>query len=82
MAEAVHATDPVRQMYEHIAKLKAIDKPSEEDAKEVEAVADDLEDLICDIDCAVDFCKLGGLIQLIRLLVGYRRIIRSFLLIL
>lgn len=68
VCEAARMSDPVRQMYELIGKLKLIENPSNDDLEVVAKIVDDLEDLVCDIDCAADFCKLGGLLEVIRLL--------------
>ncbi|KAK6104314.1 hypothetical protein QQG55_15805 [Brugia pahangi] len=65
MAEAMHSADPVRHMVKHIEQLKLI---RNNDVDSVAEIADNLEELICDIDCAADFCKLGGLVEVIRLL--------------
>ncbi|VDN06295.1 unnamed protein product [Thelazia callipaeda] len=68
MAEAARATDPVRHMSKYINMLKLIENPSEEDAEDVRRIIDEAEDLLCDIDFARDFCKLGGLTEVIRIL--------------
>uniref|UniRef100_A0AAF5PXL6 Nucleotide exchange factor Fes1 domain-containing protein n=1 Tax=Wuchereria bancrofti TaxID=6293 RepID=A0AAF5PXL6_WUCBA len=65
MAEAMHLTDPVRHMTKYIEQLKLI---RNNDVDSVAEIVDNLEELICDIDCAADFCKLDGLVEVIRLL--------------
>lgn len=70
MAEAMHSTDPVRHMTKHIEQLKSIGK-SKNDIDSITEIVDNLEELVCDIDCAADFCKLGGLVEIIRLLVSF-----------
>ncbi|VDO37675.1 unnamed protein product [Onchocerca flexuosa] len=68
MAEAMHLTDPVRQMTTYIEQLKLIGKTSKNDVDNVKEIVDSLEELVCDIDCAANFCKLNGLVEVIRLL--------------
>ncbi|EFO25449.2 hypothetical protein LOAG_03032 [Loa loa] len=67
LAETVHLTDPVKHMTEHIEQLKLIGK-NKDDVDSIATVVDNLEELVCDIDCAADFCRLGGLVEVIRLL--------------
>ncbi|KAL3994496.1 hypothetical protein ACH3XW_21960 [Acanthocheilonema viteae] len=66
MAEAMSCSDPVRHMKKNIEQLKLITKTNDVDS--VTQIVDNLEELVCDIDCAADFCKLGGLVEVIRLL--------------
>uniref|UniRef100_A0A8R1XN97 Nucleotide exchange factor Fes1 domain-containing protein n=1 Tax=Onchocerca volvulus TaxID=6282 RepID=A0A8R1XN97_ONCVO len=68
MAEAMHLTDPVRHMTKHIEQLKLIGKTSKDDVDNVKEIVDSLEELVCDIDYAADFCKLNGLVEVIRLM--------------
>uniref|UniRef100_A0A0R3RYM5 Fes1 domain-containing protein n=1 Tax=Elaeophora elaphi TaxID=1147741 RepID=A0A0R3RYM5_9BILA len=67
MAEAMQLSDPVKHMTKRIKELKLI-AGSEDDVDRVTQIVDNLEELVCDIDCAADFCKLGGLVEVIRLL--------------
>ncbi|VDK73638.1 unnamed protein product [Litomosoides sigmodontis] len=67
MVEAVHSTNPVKHMLKNIEQLKLVPKTKSEIGNITEIV-DNLEELVCDIDCAADFCKLGGLVEVIRLL--------------
>lgn len=69
MAEVMRLTDPVKQIMKNIEQLKLITK-TDNDVDSVTQIIDNLEELVCDIDCAVNFCKLGGLVEVIRLLVS------------
>lgn len=70
MVEAMHLTNPVKHMIKNIEQLKLIPK-TKNDVGNVTEIVDNLEELVCDIDCAADFCKLGGLVEVIRLLVSF-----------
>uniref|UniRef100_A0A915PW64 Nucleotide exchange factor Fes1 domain-containing protein n=1 Tax=Setaria digitata TaxID=48799 RepID=A0A915PW64_9BILA len=68
MAEAVQLTDPVKHMTKYIEQLKLMKDPSKDDVNIIAEIVENLEDLVCDIDLAADFCKLGGLVEVIRIL--------------
>lgn len=69
MSSAVSA-DPVRIMQQEIAKLRLLNEPTNEDAEMIRKVVYTLEEIVCQIDYAHDFCKLGGLQEVLRLLVS------------
>lgn len=69
MSGLVKTSDPVRQMIQLINDLKQINNPSEENIEKIEVIIDQLENIVCQIDCAVDFCKLGGMVEIKRFLV-------------
>uniref|UniRef100_A0A0N5AFI5 Fes1 domain-containing protein n=1 Tax=Syphacia muris TaxID=451379 RepID=A0A0N5AFI5_9BILA len=67
MSEMVRKTDPVRQMIEHIKELREIkDLMSNVDIDKICLIVDQLENIVCNVDCAVDFCKLGGISEIQR----------------
>ncbi|KAM3719102.1 Hsp70 nucleotide exchange factor [Dirofilaria immitis] len=68
MVEVMHLTDPVKHLTRHIELLKLVGKTNKDEVDSVKEIVDNLEELVCDIDCAIDFCKLGGLVEVIRLL--------------
>ncbi|CAG9538410.1 unnamed protein product [Cercopithifilaria johnstoni] len=67
VAEAMHLADPVKHLSKNIEQLKLIAK-TEDDVTSIKQIVDNLEELVCDMDCAADFCKLGGLVEVIRFL--------------
>jgi len=63
ISQLVKNTDPVRQMKEQLEKLSKIDfySPTEDEMdRGVEALST-IEELVCDVDVACDFFKVGGL---------------------
>ncbi|VDK17915.1 unnamed protein product [Anisakis simplex] len=69
MSDLVQKTDPVRQMKKLIDDLRQTEEPKKhEDTERLKAVVDSLEDIVCQVDAAVDFCKLGGLGEILRLM--------------
>lgn len=61
MQSLVKESDPIRQMKEIIQELNEIENPSTSDVEKVEILYEKLTNLVCDIDLALDFCKLDGL---------------------
>lgn len=58
-------TDPIKKIEIIIKKLQAIEPTAKLEEKELENIQYILEnnllDLICDMDLAFDYCKMGGL---------------------
>uniref|UniRef100_A0A9J2PNZ9 Nucleotide exchange factor Fes1 domain-containing protein n=1 Tax=Ascaris lumbricoides TaxID=6252 RepID=A0A9J2PNZ9_ASCLU len=68
MSDMVEKSDPVRQMKTLISELKALKEPTSEDIDNLTAIIDALENIVCQVDAAVDFCTLGGLAEVQRLM--------------
>ncbi|VDM44928.1 unnamed protein product [Toxocara canis] len=68
MSDLVKKTDPVRQMQKLIGELKALEEPTGDDLDSLNNTVDALENIVCQVDAAVDFCKLGGLAEIMRLM--------------
>ncbi|KAH7727069.1 hsp70-binding protein 1-like protein [Aphelenchoides avenae] len=61
LQELASDTDPIKQMKKIMSQLDTFQEPKPEDVEPVGQIVEDLIDLVCHIDIAVDFCKLGGL---------------------
>uniref|UniRef100_A0A0M3I4H1 TOG domain-containing protein n=1 Tax=Ascaris lumbricoides TaxID=6252 RepID=A0A0M3I4H1_ASCLU len=68
ISDLVEKSDPVRQMKTLISELKALKEPTSEDIDNLTAIIDALENIVCQVDAAVDFCTLGGLAEVQRLM--------------
>lgn len=68
MSELVQKSDPTRQMIQHINELREMKQLSIDDFDKLELIIDELESIVCQIDCAIDFCKLGGIKEIERLM--------------
>ncbi|CAD5216590.1 unnamed protein product [Bursaphelenchus xylophilus] len=62
LTEFAKDSDPIRKLKARIANLKDVDleKNDEELKEELDLAVINLIDLVCDLDLALDFCKLGG----------------------
>lgn len=69
LREMASDSDPIKQMKKLMTELDKYQQPKQEDAAQIGLLVEDLIDLVCHIDIALDFCKLGGLHLLHRFMV-------------
>lgn len=77
MGDVAQKSDPVRQMKLHIGELQKMEDPSDVDLENLESIVDALENIVCQIDCAVDFCKLGGVREIERFMASKSTPVRT-----
>lgn len=79
MRHIVKETDPILQMKEYINQLNEIENPTEDDTDRVEELYEKLTNLVCDMDFALDFCKLDGLDLVKKFLVSFSSFSRKLI---
>ncbi|MFH4983129.1 hypothetical protein AB6A40_009838 [Gnathostoma spinigerum] len=68
MSEFVSKTDPAEHMKRCLSYLRSTESFNAESLAVVETIINILEEIVCQIDCGVNFCLLGGLVEIQRML--------------